>query len=96
VEGGTIVLHVPHVFHLEQLKDDPAVAKVVATKASDLLGQAVDIRFASPDGDVTPTAGQSLEEIDLASEQLFEGPAQEVDPTELLAKELGAEVVDDD
>ncbi|HLT97807.1 MAG TPA: DNA polymerase III subunit gamma/tau [Acidimicrobiia bacterium] len=96
VEGGTIVLHVPHVFHLEQLKDDPAVAKVVATKAGDLLGQAVDIRFASPDGDVTPTAGQSVEEIDLASEQLFEGPAEDVDPTELLAKELGAEVVDDD
>jgi DNA polymerase III subunit gamma/tau len=97
VEGSAIVLHVPHLFHLEQLQEDPAVAKVVATKAGDLLGRPVSVRFVSNDGSAAPEAASSPdEEIDLASEQLFEGPTEETDPAALLAAELGAEVVDDD
>ncbi|HEX2153139.1 MAG TPA: DNA polymerase III subunit gamma/tau [Acidimicrobiia bacterium] len=95
VEGSTVILHVPHVFHLEQLQEDPAVAKVVATKCGDLLGRPVTIRFASSEGTAVPSVG-SDEEIDLASEQLFEGPSEEVDPTKLLENELGAELVDED
>lgn len=97
VEGSAIVLHVPHLFHLEQLQEDPAVAKVVATKAGDLLGRPVTVRFVSNEGGAAPAAASGPdEEIDLASEQLFEAPAQEIDPAALLAAELGAEVVDDD
>lgn len=92
VEGATIVLHVPHVFHLEQLQDDAAVAKVVSTKASDLLGRPVTVRFVSPDG--APDSTEDME-IDLENEQLFEAPAAPVDPARLLAEELGAELVDD-
>lgn len=98
VEGSALVLNVPHQFHLEQLQEDPAVAKVVATKASDMLGRPVEIRFVSGDADGSTPSGASADpsEIDLASEQLFDGPTTETDPTQLLADELGAELVDDD
>lgn len=94
-EDSTIVLHVPHLFHLEQLQEDPAVAKVVATRAGDLLGREVSVRFASPSGDSPSASPSGDEEIDLASEQLFEAPSEETDPTKLLEQELGAELVDD-
>lgn len=90
VEGATLVLHVPHVFHLEALQTDPAVSKVVATKAGDLLGTPVSVEFRSLGGG-DPT---SLVEVDLASEQLFEAP-EESDPTQLLAQELGAELIEE-
>lgn len=96
VDGSTIVLHVPHLFHLEQLREDPAVGKVVATRAGDLLGRPVTVQFASPEGGPPITAAEKSDEIDLASEQLFEGPAEEADPAKLLEEELGAELVDDD
>ncbi len=95
-EDSTIVLHVPHEFHRVQLQEDPAVAKVVATRASDLLGRPVTVRFAAPGGSGAVPAADDVEEIDLASEQLFEGPATEIDPTKLLEQELGAEVVEED
>src|SRR5690554_3886170 len=94
-ENATIILHVPHEFHLVQLQEDPAVAKVVATRASDLLGRPVSVRFAAPDGEGGAQA-DDVEEIDLAAEQLFEEPATEIDPTKLLEQELGAEVVEED
>lgn len=94
VDGSTIILNVPHQFHLEQLQEDPAVAKVVATKAGDLLGRPVTVRFVSEQGGAG--SGDESTEIDLDSEQLFDGPATETDPTKLLADELGAELVDDD
>ncbi|HSJ35435.1 MAG TPA: DNA polymerase III subunit gamma/tau [Acidimicrobiia bacterium] len=97
VDGSTLILHVPHLFHLEQLQEDPAVGRVVATKAGDLLGKPVNVRFESPSGEaVAPTDPDAEEEIDLASEQLFEGPTEQADPAALLAAELGAELVEDD
>ena len=91
VEGTTIVLAVPHLFHLEQLAADQAVARVVATKAGDLLGIPVDVRFEAAEGVVAPES-----EVDLAAEQLFDAPAVEADPTRLLIDELGAEVIEED
>ncbi|MDX1468115.1 MAG: DNA polymerase III subunit gamma/tau [Acidimicrobiia bacterium] len=89
VEGTTIVLEVAHDFHLESLTQDDAVSKIVATKASDLLGQPVSVRFRSKAG-----LGQDEDsKIDL--NDLEERPSAETDPTALLASELGAEVVDD-
>jgi DNA polymerase III subunit gamma/tau len=97
VDGTTLILHVPHLFHLEQLQEDPAVGRVVATKAGDLLGRPVGVRFEAPSGDSpAPSQPKAEEEIDLASEQLFEGPNEETDPAALLAAELGAELVEDD
>jgi hypothetical protein len=70
---------------------------VVATKAGDLLGRPVGVRFESPSGESpAPSSPEADEEIDLASEQLFEGPTEEADPAALLAAELGAELVEDD
>ena len=48
-----------------------------------------------PSGDGASTGRSENEEIDLASEELFEAPATESDPTKLLEQELGAELVDD-
>lgn len=98
VDGAAIILTVPHLFHLEALQEDPAVAKVVATKAGDLLGRPVQVRFAAQDG--SPAAGHvaeadEVEEVDLSTEQLVDAPADDVDPTKLLEEELGAELIDD-
>ncbi len=96
VDRATVILHVPHVFHLEALQSDPAVAKVVATKAGDLMGRPVSVRFEAPDAGESGGEVASLPpEVDLESEQLFESPAEESDPTKLLEAELGAELVDE-
>ena len=88
VEGSTIILEVAHDFHLSSLEQDDAVAKIVATKASDLLGGPVRVRFRSKEAH--PGGGK---EVDLGG--LEERPESDTDPTSLLASELGAEVVDD-
>ncbi len=89
VEGNTIVLEVAHEFHLSSLAQDDAVSRIVATKASDLLGGAVKVRFRAKS-----SAGDPIDDDDvLDMTQLEERP--ESDPTSLLATELGAEVVDD-
>ena len=66
------------------------MAKIVATRAGDLLGGTVQVRFglreSSPDGGEEQT-------IDMT--QLEERPDTATDPTSLLAAELGAEVVDE-
>jgi DNA polymerase-3 subunit gamma/tau len=97
VDGSTIILHVPHFFHLEQLQADPVVEKVVATKASDLLGRPIHVRFVAPDSEAGSAAPDTPEDIDvdLAGEQLFEAPAGPVDLTKLLEDELGAELIDE-
>lgn len=97
VTGGTIVLHVPHGFHLEALQTDPTVAKVVATKAGDLLGRPVAVTFASPPGGGGDVGHESadpvrVDEADLEPDQLFDDQS---DPTKLLQDELGAELIED-
>ncbi len=86
VEGDTITLEVAHDFHLQSLQEDDAVAAIVATRASDLLGSPVQVRFRSREGG-------GAEEIDIT--QLEERPAQSTDPTSLLVEELGAEEVEE-
>ena len=91
VDGNTIVLEVAHDFHLASLEQDDAVSSIVATKASDLFGSPVKVRFRSKAG--SPTQGADPEKVDL--NDLEDRPSVETDPTTLLAAELGAEVVDE-
>jgi DNA polymerase-3 subunit gamma/tau len=90
VEGNVILLEVPHGFHLQSLQEDDAVAAIVATRASDLLGGKVEVRFGLRE---TPVDGGGDQTIDMS--QLEERPATATDPTSLLAAELGAEVVEE-
>lgn len=89
VDGDTIVLEVAHDFHLESLEQDDAVSAIVATKAGDLLGGPVKVRFRSKAGQPSAPSG----EVDLG--ELEERPDAETDPAALLASELGAELVDE-
>jgi hypothetical protein len=89
VEGGTIVLEVAHDFHLQSLQEDDAVAAIVATRASDLLGGPVKVRFGLRAG------GEGADEQTIDMTQLEERPQGSGDPTSLLASELGAEVVEE-
>jgi DNA polymerase III subunit gamma/tau len=90
VEGNVIVLEVPHGFHLQSLQEDDAVAAIVATRAGDLLGGPVRVRFGLREAVADGTGDQT---IDMT--QLEERPEASTDPTSLLATELGAEVVDE-
>ncbi len=91
VAGNTIILEVAHEFHLASLQQDDAVASIVATKASDLFGSPIKVRFRAKEG-------SSVQEVDpdkVDLNELEDRPSVETDPTELLAAELGAEVVDE-
>jgi DNA polymerase-3 subunit gamma/tau len=90
VDGNTILLEVPHGFHLQSLQEDDAVAAIVATRASDLLGGTVQVKFGLRES--APDAGGD-QTIDMT--QLEERPGTPSDPTSLLAAELGAEVVEE-
>ncbi|REK23159.1 MAG: hypothetical protein DWQ40_02460, partial [Actinobacteria bacterium] len=92
VDGNTIILEVAHDFHYQSLQSDDAVSAIVATRASDLLGSQVRVRFRLKDG-AGEGSGSGDVEIDL--DDLEERPQGSADPTQLLAAELGAEVVDD-
>jgi hypothetical protein len=89
VDGDVIVLEVAHDFHLQSLQEDDAVAAIVATRASDLLGGPVRVRFGLRAG----ADGEEEQTIDMS--QLEDRPQVSTDPTTLLAAELGAEVVDE-
>jgi DNA polymerase-3 subunit gamma/tau len=91
VDGNTIVLEVAHDFHLTALEQDDAVSSIVETKASDLLGTPVRVRFRSKG--VLGSGMDADATIDMS--QLEERPEGDKDPTSLLASELGAEVVDE-
>ncbi len=86
VEHRTIILEVPEGFHLSSLQEDEAVARIVATKAGDLLGGPVRVVFRAR-GARAPVS----DDIDL--DDLEERPA--ADPQSLLASELGARVVEE-
>lgn len=90
VEGNVIVLEVPHGFHLQSLQEDDAVAAIVATRAGDLLGGTVKVRFGLRESSQDSGGDQT---IDMS--QLEERPDTSSDPTSLLAAELGAEVVEE-
>lgn len=89
VEGNTIVLEVAHEFHLSSLEQDDAVSRIVATKASDLFGSPVKVKFRAKSGESSDPSEDRVVDMN----QLEERP--ETDPATLLASELGAEVVED-
>ncbi|HVR78528.1 MAG TPA: DNA polymerase III subunit gamma/tau [Acidimicrobiia bacterium] len=89
VDDGVIVLEVAHDFHLQSLQEDDAVAAIVATRASDLLGGPVRVRFGLRAG------GDGSDDQTIDMSQLEERPQSTEDPTSLLAAELGAEVVEE-
>jgi DNA polymerase-3 subunit gamma/tau len=89
VDDGVIVLEVAHDFHLQSLQEDDAVAAIVATRASDLLGGPVRVRFGLRAG------GDESDDQTIDMSQLEERPQSAEDPTSLLAAELGAEVVEE-
>ncbi len=92
VDGNTIILEVAHDFHFQSLQSDDAVAAIVATRASDLLGGQVKVRFRVKESSADPTAAEQ-DAIDL--DDLEERDEAATDPTDLLASELGAEVVEE-
>ncbi len=91
VDGNTVILEVAHDFHLSALEQDDAVTRIVATKASDLFGSPVKVRFKLKDAQ--PGGIDAEGSIDLS--ELEERQGVETDPTSLLATELGAEIVDE-
>jgi DNA polymerase-3 subunit gamma/tau len=92
VEGRRLILDVSQDFHLEGLLADTAVSAIIATRAGDLLGGTVAVGFRKA-GDKSSLIE---EEVVLDQERLFEAPAEVIDPTALLERELGAVVVEDD
>jgi DNA polymerase III subunit gamma/tau len=94
VEHGKLVIGVRHDFHLEALRQDAAVASIVATRAGDLLGGSVGVMF-RPIGE-QPVPPSEEPEPELEKEALFEAPDDLTDPFRLVASELGAELVDED
>jgi hypothetical protein len=103
VEGSTLVVAVKHDFHLKALKDDNAVAKIVATRAGDLLGGDVRVVFRGPGetgGSPSLIADTDQVEDDLSSvefepDRLVDTPPATTDPFTLVTEELGGLVVDE-
>jgi DNA polymerase-3 subunit gamma/tau len=93
VQGNTIILEVAHDFHYQSLNSDDAVTSIVATRASDLLGSQVRVRFRLKAGSAQGSNEAHEDKIDF--DELEERPEGSSDPAELLAAELGAEVVED-
>jgi DNA polymerase-3 subunit gamma/tau len=97
-EGSTLVVGVRYDFHLKALQDDGAVAKIVATRAGDLLGFPVEVAFRmfQSDGAVAPAEPERLDDIDLAPEGLVDVPADDpTDPFKLVTEQLGAQVIEE-
>lgn len=94
IEGNFLILHVAQDFHLEGLQRDAATTALVATHASDLLGQPIGVQFRKS-GVITPPGDDALSRIELDKDRLFEAPADAGDPTALLERELGATFVEE-
>jgi DNA polymerase III subunit gamma/tau len=100
VIGSTLVVDVRHDFHLRALQDDPAVSRIVSTRAGDLLGSEVRVDFraaGSADGAATPAVDKAAEEfeIDLDKDRLLEVDDNAADPLRLVLDELGADLIDE-
>ncbi|MFQ5947596.1 MAG: DNA polymerase III subunit gamma/tau [Acidimicrobiia bacterium] len=88
VEGSTVVLSVPaHLpFHLEQLRSDDQLGRLVMGIAAELLGGAVEVDYrAAESGQMELEASES--------EETEDAPKGAVDPTDLVKDILGGEVV---
>jgi hypothetical protein len=109
VRGSTLVVGVRHGFHLKSLEADPAAASIVATRAGDLLGGAVDVVFAPADGSVAagdddttrsrrparrPEQEPEPERVP-DQDEMDEAPDDLTDPFKLIEDELGGTVIDE-
>lgn len=100
VNGATLVVDVRHDFHLRALQDDPAVSRIVSTRAGDLLGTEVRVDFraaGSAGGGAIAEVDEAAEEfeIDLDKDRLLEVDDNASDPLRLVLDELGADLVDE-
>ena len=94
VVDGTVVLEVPpHLpFHLEQLRADTELHRIVAGITADVLGAGLALAFEHGDGgeDLAPAAAPAVERD---SGELLEEGDDATDPTSLVVDILGGEVV---
>ncbi len=96
VVGATLFVDVRHDFHLRALQDDLSVAKIVATKAGDLLGGSVQVEFRAAGAGVPAVATvEDDESIGVDKERLLEVAEDANDPFRLVVDELGADLVDE-
>jgi DNA polymerase III gamma/tau subunit len=94
VEGNKLILQVGEDFLLEGLQKDQVVGPLVATQASDLLGQPIEVEFRKSAG----AGGAEVESLDLVEfdkDRLFDAPVEVTDPTALLQRELGATLIEE-
>lgn len=95
VADGALVIDVRHVFHLKALTEDSTVAKLVATKASDLLGGPVRVAFREA-GQRSVAVVPADEEIEVVDKDvLFEVTTDTTDPLRLVQDALGADLVEE-
>lgn len=98
VEGDTLFIAVRHSFHLEALRADPAVPKIVATRLGDLLGSEVKVVFkgsAEPISVPEMDSEPDLDSVELQKDRLIEAPASANDPLSLVKDALGGEIIED-
>ncbi len=96
VAGATLVIDVRHEFHFKALREDATVARIVATKAGDLLGSEVGVEFRSTGTDVLTAAAVDEEElIPVDKDRLLEVAEDATDPFRLIVDELGADLVEE-
>jgi len=94
IEGNKLVLQVGEDFLLEGLQKDLVVGPLVATQASDLLGQPIEVEFRKS-ATAASTEIESLDLVEFDKDRLFDAPAEATDPTALLQRELGATLIEE-
>jgi hypothetical protein len=94
MEGNKLVLQVGEDFLLEGLQKDQVVGPLVATQASDLLGQPIEVEFRKSAG-AGGTEVESLDLVEFDKDRLFDAPVEATDPTALLQRELGATLIEE-
>jgi len=94
MEGSKLVLQVGEDFLLEGLQKDQVVGPLVATQASDLLGQPIEVEFRKSAG-YGGTEVESLDLVEFDKDRLFDAPVEATDPTALLQRELGATLIEE-
>lgn len=95
VDEGTVVLEVPaHLpFHLEQLREDTELRRVIARAGSEVLGGSIGVTFRSADPEAPiaaePERAPNKDDLLVAHEDASD------DPADLIVDVLGGEIVSD-
>jgi DNA polymerase-3 subunit gamma/tau len=97
VDGRTVTFEIPaHLpFHLEQLRADTELHKIVATTAAEVIGSAVEVRFEAADGGESVVAAPPPDPSRVPDkDQLLDAGDDGVeDPASIVVDMLGGEVV---